>query len=118
MFIVVWAALVINTIVQKGPIIFLKLAEATEGQYDGIVYPTKSFEGLDNYENTEGVFINFTQVQSVVGSKYNLVPRKQFCGAKVGSDYGIMQQNYDDEYMENYRAKFINTTDGFTALPS
>ena len=40
-FLVVWSALVINTIVEKGPIIFLKLAEGEEGQYDGIVYPTK-----------------------------------------------------------------------------
>jgi hypothetical protein len=30
-FIVVWSALVINTIVEKGPIIFLKLAEGEEG---------------------------------------------------------------------------------------
>lgn len=37
--IVVWAALVINTIVEKGPVIFLKLSEAEVGQYDGIVYP-------------------------------------------------------------------------------
>ena len=30
-FIVVWSALVINTLVEKGPIIFLKLAEGREG---------------------------------------------------------------------------------------
>jgi hypothetical protein len=38
-FIVVWSALVINTLVEKGPIVFLKLAEGLQGQYDGIVYP-------------------------------------------------------------------------------
>ena len=38
-FIVVWSALVINTLVEKGPIVFLKLAESLQGQYDGIVYP-------------------------------------------------------------------------------
>jgi len=48
-FIVVWAALVINTIVEKGPIIFLKLAEASEGQYDGIVYSTTSFDGIESF---------------------------------------------------------------------
>ena len=61
-FIVVWSALVINTIVEKGPIIFLKLAEGEEGQYDGIVYPTKNFDGLKSFENTEGIFVNFTKV--------------------------------------------------------
>ena len=30
-FIVVWAALVINTVVEMGPVIFLKLAEAEQG---------------------------------------------------------------------------------------
>lgn len=39
-FVVVWASLVINTIVEKGPIIFLKLAEGDVGQYDGLIYPT------------------------------------------------------------------------------
>ena len=38
-FIVVWSALVINTVVEKGPVIFLKLSESDYGQYDGIVYP-------------------------------------------------------------------------------
>jgi len=38
-FIVVWSALVINTLVERGPIVFLKLAESLQGQYDGIVYP-------------------------------------------------------------------------------
>lgn len=61
-FIVVWSALVINTIVEKGPIIFLKLAEGEEGQYDGIIYPTKEFDGLQSFDNTEGIFINYTKV--------------------------------------------------------
>lgn len=30
-FVVVWASLIINTLVQRGPIIFLKLAEADNG---------------------------------------------------------------------------------------
>lgn len=38
-FIVVWSALVINTLVEKGPVIFLKLAESINGQYDGMIYP-------------------------------------------------------------------------------
>ena len=39
-FIVVLFSLVINTIVARGPIIFLKMAEATEGEIDGIITPS------------------------------------------------------------------------------
>lgn len=38
-FIVVWSSLVINTIVERGPIIFLNLAENENGAFDGIIYP-------------------------------------------------------------------------------
>ena len=48
-FTVVWSALVINTIVDQGPIIFLKLAEGMNGQYDGILYVDKDFAGLESY---------------------------------------------------------------------
>ena len=36
-FIVVIFSLVINTIVARGPIIFLRLAEANQGEIDGII---------------------------------------------------------------------------------
>ena len=65
MLIVVWAALIINTIVEKGPIIFLKLAEGEAGQYDGIVYPTKSSSQEIGFSNDKGVFINYTRAQEV-----------------------------------------------------
>lgn len=52
-FIVVWAALVVNTIIAKGPVIFLKLSESLQGSYDGILVPTIE-------ENDSGrVFINY-----------------------------------------------------------
>lgn len=87
MFIVVWAALVINTIVEKGPVIFLKLAEADNGQYDGIVYPQDDFD-FAGYQNTDGIFINYTKSMEVLaksGKDFNLSPRKTFCSAKAGS---------------------------------
>ena len=74
--IVVWSALVINTLVEKGPVIFLKIAEGDEGQYDGLIYPTREFDSMGSYTNKDGIFINFTRVQQVVESKYNLAPRK------------------------------------------
>ena len=54
-FVVVFSALIINTVIDKGPIIFLKLAEAEVGQFDGILYPVngdyQSGEGLDSFKN-------------------------------------------------------------------
>jgi len=85
-FIVVWSALVINTLVEKGPVIFLKMAEGIQGQYDGIIYPTKQFMGLEDYENVEGIFVNYTRVQKITDKKYNLAPRKQFCDSHVGAE--------------------------------
>ena len=38
-FLVVVSTLIINTLVDIGPIIFLKLAEGTYGQYDAIIFP-------------------------------------------------------------------------------
>lgn len=115
-FTVVWSALVINTIVDQGPIIFLKLAEGMNGQYDGILYVDKEFDGLDSYQSS-GVFANYSHIQDVTSQKYNLSPRKQFCGLSVGSEYGKMNQLYDDEYMQRYERSFYTSTDGKTRLP-
>ena len=116
-FLVVWSALVINTIVKKGPIIFLKLAEGEEGQYDGIVYPTKQFDGLDSYDNTEGIFINYTKVDQIAGDQFNLAPRKQFCGARVGSDNPItLRSIYDEEYLDELESNFREFAPG-VSLP-
>ena len=38
-FLVVLFSLVINTVVEKGPIIFLRLAEGYHGEIDGVVTP-------------------------------------------------------------------------------
>ena len=87
-FIVVWAALVINTVVKKGPVIFLKLSETDWGQIDGIVYPQDKLD-FTSYQNNQGYFINYTRTKEVLAEnekKYNLSPRKTFCHlAKAGS---------------------------------
>ena len=110
--IVVLSALVINTVVDKGPIIFLKLAEMNEGQYDGIIYPSKGFSGIDKYNNIFGIFINYTRVQEVVENKYNLAPRKQFCGSKVASDFSQTRRaRNDEEYYRLLQQKYVSTSD-------
>ena len=103
-FIVVWSALIINTIVEKGPIIFLKLAQSNEGQFDGVVSPSKGFGGMSSFENREGIFMNYTRVMEVVEKKYNLVPRKQFCGTRVMSDFSSRSAR-DDRYNQYMREK-------------
>jgi len=117
--IVVLSALVINTVVDKGPIIFLKLAEMNEGQYDGIIYPSKSFSGVDKYSNVDGIFINYTRVQEVVESQYNLAPRKQFCSSTVASDLqGTESGGADADYYRLLESEYVPTSDGGTTLPT
>ena len=99
-----WSALIINTIVEKGPIIFLKLAQSNEGQFDGVVSPSKGFGGMSSFENREGIFMNYTRVMEVVDKKYNLVPRKQFCGTRVMSDFSSRSAR-DDRYNQYMREK-------------
>ena len=64
-FIVVTGILVINTLIEHGPMIFLKLAEGDIGQYDAVLYPIKTAKirtkTLSNFRS-DGNFINFTAV--------------------------------------------------------
>ena len=56
-FIVVLSSLVINTVVEKGPIIFLRLAENHHGECDGYVTPL----GSHNKGDAKALF-NFTRI--------------------------------------------------------
>lgn len=63
--------------------------------------------------------MNFTHVKEITGTKYNLAPRKQFCGAKSGSDYSAIVKKHDDVFMKNYETeKFDPTNDGKGSLPN
>lgn len=117
-FIVVWAALVVNTVISKGPVIFLKLSESLEGQFDGYLYP--SIEDKDNGK----FFVNYTAAMKVLnntGKTYNLSPRKEFEYAKAGSSYPIDRregiQSKDEWFMEE-EANYIKTSDGKNTVPS
>lgn len=114
-FIVVWSALVINTLVEKGPIVFLKLAEGLQGQYDGIIGAAQTSGDLTNFYNGEGVFINYTLVETVTNSKFNLAPRKQFCQSQVGTNYPAAIADLDKEELSEYSSDFIRA--GKTKLP-
>lgn len=83
--------LVINTLVSKGPIIFLKMAEGNMGEYDGIIssiYITNTFDSKSF--NYEGLYLNYSKVEELYQKKYNLSPRKYMCGVEIGSDISNM----------------------------
>ena len=87
MFLVVLCTLIINTLVDIGPIIFLKLAEGTYGQYDAIVFPQevgKDGSDISRYTNQAGAFVNYTRVKEAAEEEFNLAPRKQYCGVSLG----------------------------------
>ena len=103
-FIVVLFSLVINTIVARGPIIFLKMAEANNGEIDGVVTPSQTVAlGLD--EDQSGVkFLNYTRYSELYQNQYNLAPRKTICQINLGSDLtnpvaqsATWQMNLDDK---------------------
>ena len=50
-FVVVLSILIVVSITQKGPIIFLRLAEKTSGEYDGIFTNNYKFESFKDYSN-------------------------------------------------------------------
>ena len=68
------STLIIKTLTDKGPIMYLKLGESKNGQYDGIFTPgfTNTFA---NFDNIYGLYYNYTQVKNIA-SEYNLAPRK------------------------------------------
>lgn len=73
--------LIVVSITQKGPIIFLRLSEKSKGAYDGIISSSsQDGEDFDDYYDN-GWYLNYTQVQTVTNDEYNLSPRLQFCTA-------------------------------------
>ena len=79
-FVVVLSILVVVSITEQGPFIFLRLGEKEIGAFDGIFSHANSGQ-VDDYEQwiDNGNYLNFTQVLNVVSSEFNLSPRMQFC---------------------------------------
>ena len=68
-FVVVLSVLVINTIVEKGPVIFLRLAEHHHGEIDGYVTP----KGSDMHLARPNPFLNYSRVVAAYGeTRYNI----------------------------------------------
>jgi hypothetical protein len=108
--IVVLFSLVINTIVARGPIIFLKMAEANNGEIDGIVTPSQSTALGLNVDQSGFKFLNYTRIRELYGeSTYSLAPRKSLCGLPFGSDMNNPQAG---------RAAWLDGLNDTSNLPS
>ncbi len=84
-FIVVFFTLVINTVISKGPLIFLKIAEDVHGQIDGYIVPHVEFYVDREKEEHLSVNMNYTRAKEIVQDQYNLSPRKTFNGIQMAS---------------------------------
>jgi len=94
--IVILATLVIKTITHKGPIVFLKLGEATSGQYDAIFTPISvDFNQFNDFEEPN-YFLNYTQIHNLYNTTYNLAPRKQFCSTIFTPGQAVNPEQYLD----------------------
>lgn len=99
-FIVALCTLVVKTLLSNGPLIFLKMAESTIGQYDFLVFP-----GITKYDDTKninkfqnkGSFIDFLKVMQIQkelppADKMKIAPRKQLCKAQYASNDPISKR--------------------------
>lgn len=98
---VVLSSLVINTIIQKGPIVFLSLAEQKFGEIDAAIFPT----GRAKYEGgTKMMYMNLTRVDEALGKEQFLFsPRMFFNFARAVLDGASGLYDPDDaESVKNY----------------
>ena len=81
-FVVVLSTLVVNTIINKGPIIFLKLAQEDVGEFDGVFSPGSGYSASMNNWSPQGAWmLNYTHIQELPDNDFNLAPRLHTCRA-------------------------------------
>ena len=74
MFIIVLSTLVVVSIIGKGPIIFLKMAEGNHGAVDAYVFPRGEESTIDLYQTT---FLNFTAIVDKVNGGFDVKTLEQ-----------------------------------------
>ena len=74
-FLVIVSTLVINQIITKSSIIFLKMSEATHGEIDAFITPSADIVGhtSDGLEYSMGSLLNYTAIEA----KYNIPGDKE-----------------------------------------
>lgn len=84
---VVISILLVVSITDLGPIIFLRLSEKGTGEYDGTFYNSHYTDPEDFGSFVDkGYYINYENVMqeiSTAGKSFNLAPRVQFCDSTV-----------------------------------
>ena len=95
---VVWSALIINTIVERGPIIFLKLAETINGQYDGLLYPAKQDSGNMDEDEDGGGFENVNGVKELRRVPTGNENRRRRTSSSHSSRYKVPIHNFEVQY--------------------
>lgn len=142
-FLVVCSTLIINQIISKGNIIFLKISESTHGEIDAFVTPAANIAGktLDGIEYEIPALLNLTALNSyyqredpTVFKDLLVTPRKVFSSTKVlkESKVGIYNETssiqmdrwhatFSKEYnlpirKDAYSIKFANNLDDYTIV--
>ena len=80
--IVVLSTLVVNTVISKGPIIFMKLAQAESGEIDCMYTPKNDKHDNSNYFWNDIWSLNYTQALQVLDEhnvEHHISPRYQMC---------------------------------------
>lgn len=117
------STLVINQIISKGSIIFLKIGESSHGEIDAFITPVADIvkETLDGIEYDSPALLNYTSVNDYyvqndpkVLQKMLLSPRKIFSGVKmlVETDSGLYGKG-----SSVHRASWHQSFDKNTNLP-
>ena len=137
------STLIINQIITKGSIIFLKISESTHGEIDAFVTPAADIVGktMDGISYDIPALLNYTAVTDhykrndpSVLEDLLLTPRKIFTGIKVikeskSGNYdeaSLIQmerwhENFDKKYnlpsrRDSYSVKFPNNLEDFTMV--
>ena len=115
-FLVVVSTLVINQIISKGSIIFLKIGESSHGEIDAFITPVAEVvkETLEKIEYDSPALLNYTAVNNYymqndpkVLQKMLLSPRKIFSGVKMlkesesklyGKDSSVQRESWHQSF--------------------
>lgn len=104
-FVVVLMTLIINTIVDKGPIIFLRLAEGNVGEIDALIESSKNIDGSSS--STE--LVNLTQFNALNPDEYLLSPRKRSAVQYSFPDNPDLFSKFSETDLLDYTQSQINS---------
>ncbi len=79
-FIIVLSILIVISMINKGPVIFLKMSEGRNGQIDAFLTPAGVEQNI--HDLNQKSFVNLTALRVAeerTSKKYNVSPRKIYC---------------------------------------